>query len=175
MGLPSALESTQLEGLRLEMMPAIGQKKSSTCGRVDMVTKIDLSVKLEEGSVDEDEEMEAVYATNSIHQVSRGFKDEEASSPQSKIDQGEQYHVTKASVPLVHWATAHAVSESKEEVESGGAKRKFTKMETPDSVYNDEHAFTCGLVGCGSTFKEKSELVSLRHILMSSQLQDLWS
>jgi len=61
------------------------RRKTSSSGRVDMVSKIDLSVKLDEDSVDEDKEMES---SEPEEDVSRGddkmacVKDEDASSPQ---------------------------------------------------------------------------------------------
>lgn len=76
------------------IMAAVGagagvqQRKSSSSGRVDMVSKIDLSVKL-----DEDEEMESLALhldEDHVQQEPRGYltavvKDEEASSPQPEF------------------------------------------------------------------------------------------
>lgn len=59
----------------------VQQKKSSSSGRVDMVSKIDLSVKLDEDSVDEDEEMES-SELRGCPTASVTVKDEEACSPQ---------------------------------------------------------------------------------------------
>ena len=77
------------------MIAAVGsrvQKKSSSSGRVDMVSKIDLSVKLDEDSIDEDEEMESSELPSDDVQTgprclvpSVIVKDEEASSPQPQF------------------------------------------------------------------------------------------
>ncbi|KAG0579117.1 hypothetical protein KC19_4G074400 [Ceratodon purpureus] len=78
----------------------VQQKKSSSSGRVDMVSKIDLSVKLDEDSVDEDEEMESseLPVEEDVQTgpaggrlVSVTVKDEEASSPQPEFQAPSQH------------------------------------------------------------------------------------
>lgn len=72
------------------------QRKISS-GRVDMVRKIDLSVKLDEDSVDDDEEMESSEPEEHDHTMSDHYmpsvKYEEVSSPQPRLQLGsQQYH-----------------------------------------------------------------------------------
>lgn len=65
------------------------EKKASTSGRVDMVSKIDLSVKLDEDSVDEDEEMESSEDVAPLQMAS--VKDEENTSSPGRHE-NQQHH-----------------------------------------------------------------------------------
>ena len=117
----------------------VQQRKSSSSGRVDMVSKIDLSVKLDEDSVDEDEEMESSDGPEDLdthmslsrgndHPMSTTVKDEETNSPQPKLKlaSSQQY---------------------------GGGSHE-NGHGTPGMP------FKCESLGCESVFRERTELVS---------------
>lgn len=123
-----------------DMIMAGGSQKrshgSSSAGRVDMVSEIDLSVKLDEDSVDEDEEMESSEGPEDLDthiSLSRGndqslssaVKDEEASSPKPKL--------------------------------------QFSSAQQYGAPHENGHGVTpckCEIVGCGSTFRDRTQLVS---------------
>ncbi|KAG0590349.1 hypothetical protein KC19_1G092200 [Ceratodon purpureus] len=145
MGTPNSESGDKESGVGRfsDMIMAGGNQKrshgSSSAGRVDMVSKIDLSVKLDEDSVDEDEEMESSDGPEDLdthmslsrgndHPMSTTVKDEETNSPQPKLKlaSSQQY---------------------------GGGSHE-NGHGTPGMP------FKCESLGCESVFRERTELVS---------------
>lgn len=108
MGIPNSESGDKEPGVSSSrfsdmILAAASAKKSggSGSGRVDRVSKIDLSVKLDEDSVDdEDEEMESSEGPE--EDVPRSVKDEDAGSPQPhKLQQGHENGLTERGTQLL--------------------------------------------------------------------------
>ena len=161
MGTPSGEDKEVGVGRFSDMIMASGNQKmkahgGSSAGRVDMVSKIDLSVKLDEDSVDEDEEMESSeggedldthmgLARGNDYPTSTTVKDEEASSAQPKLKMA-------------------GLASSLQYV-SGGA-HELNGHGIPGL------AFKCEVAGCGSVFQERTQLGSHSLVHRSTTASD---
>jgi hypothetical protein len=130
MGTPNSESGDKEARFSDVIMGGGSQKKTHGAGRVDMVSKIDLSVKLDEDSGDEEmESSEGPGEDLDTHMsLSRGHdhgpksstaKDEEANSPQPKLQLASFHENGHHGMP-----------------------------------------FKCEVAGCGSAFRERTQLVS---------------
>lgn len=105
------------------------QKKLSGCsGRVDMVKKIDLSVKLDEDSVDEDEEMESSEPdedTRSRDQHMASVKDEELASTSIQRSGHENHGFRETTLVLGSQSLVHR--------SATGSERSTVEYDSPPS------------------------------------------